>query len=409
VQLLFLAFACTTSTGDDTASADAPTYHADVAHIMEASCVQCHSAGQVGPFNLDTYESVSVVGASVLDSVVERRMPPFLADSSECLPFEHDPSLTEAEIETISQWVDAGMPEGDPADGPAPWQAEAGLERVDATLEIEEYEANFASAPDDYRCFIVDPGITEDAFVSAYEVAPTNTAIAHHMIVYMPLDDAALADAYALDDAAPGAGYPCFGDAGVDSSMIAPWAPGRQVWSYTEGSGVRVTGGMPLIVQMHYNQGSDDWVDKTVVNFQLEDTVPGGEIIPFFWVNGSLSIPPGEDAHTETDTTSIRRYTGYDGDLELLAIGPHMHSIGTSLHASFTDTDDNETCLVDIPRWDFNWQFAYEYTEPVLLTASDRITLECVFDSSDRDQVTTWGDGTGDEMCLITMFVRTVD
>jgi len=384
------------------------TFYEDVAPILMDNCVSCHVEGQIAPFELTDYANVSVVGNQVADSVTSRRMPPFLADNSgECNTYKDAAWLSDEEIATIVDWVDGGMPEGDPANAPALPNAMKGLEeRTTHSLSMDyDYFADFEGQDDDYRCFLIDPGLTEDGFVTAFEIEPGDPAIVHHVIVYAPTDEAALADAYAQDDASATEGYSCFGGPGVDSSMVAAWAPGRMVWEYPEGTGIRVQEGMPLIVQMHYNNGGTDNVDSTTVNFEIVDEVDD-ELYSWFWVNADIEIPPGEELVETTYTKSLRGYTGIsDLEVTILGVGPHMHSIGTSLYAEVNyKDDDSTTCLVDVPRWDFNWQFAYMFEEPVPMSYADKLTLNCDYDSSDRDEYTYWGDGTGDEMCLVTMY-----
>lgn len=410
-MFLLASIACNgSSTPDD--SVTGPTYYEDVAPILADNCVSCHQEGQIAPFYLVDYDSVQVVGTQVADSVVNRRMPPYLADNSgDCRTYEHAAWLEDDEIATIVDWVDADMPEGDPANAPALPEAPLGLEdRTTHSLEMDfEYFADFEGSDDDYRCFLLDPGLTEDGFVTAFEIDPGDPEIVHHVIVYHPSDDAALADAYALDDESGTEGYTCFGGPNVDASMVAAWAPGRMVWDYPEGTGIKVQAGMPLIVQMHYNNGGSSNADATKVNFEVKPEVDE-ELISFFWVNGDIAIPPGEEDHVETQNTSFRSYTGYNGDLNILGVGPHMHGIGSSEYAEIQYKDSGETeCLVDVPRWDFNWQFAYMFEERVRVSPTDKLFLQCNYDSTDRDETTYWGDGTGDEMCLLTLYVTAAD
>ena len=67
---------------------------------------------------------------------------------------------------------------------------------------------------------------------------------------------------------------------------------------------------------------------------------------------------------------------------------------GLAIHA-----DGTETCILDVPDYDFNWQRSYRLQEPVAMALGDTLELTCVWDN-DTDQDVAWGDGTGDEMCL---------
>ena len=60
--------------------------------------------------------------------------------------------------------------------------------------------------------------------------------------------------------------------------------------------------------------------------------------------------------------------------------------------------------MIDVPHYDFNWQRVYTFEEPIILQPEDKLEIECVFDASDINTTTYWGDGTNDEMCLMTVF-----
>ena len=60
--------------------------------------------------------------------------------------------------------------------------------------------------------------------------------------------------------------------------------------------------------------------------------------------------------------------------------------------------------MVDVPRWDFNWQFAYFLEDPVRLELDDLLRMHCTYDSSDKTEYTYWGEGTDEEMCLAVVF-----
>src|SRR5207302_174497 len=62
--------------------------------------------------------------------------------------------------------------------------AQAHLDVVTNTLDIGATYTPHGSGDDDYRCFIVDPGLATDAFLTAYEVKPGEARVVHHVILY---------------------------------------------------------------------------------------------------------------------------------------------------------------------------------------------------------------------------------
>lgn len=92
----------------------APTFSEHVAPIVYAKCIQCHRPGDVGPMSLINYHDVQPWAGSIRRQLVAQTMPPFHGHSRYGL-LATTPRLTQAEIDTIVRWVDAGAPEGDPA------------------------------------------------------------------------------------------------------------------------------------------------------------------------------------------------------------------------------------------------------------------------------------------------------
>src|SRR5215813_15431270 len=97
------------------------TFTKDVAPILQRSCQNCHRPGSIGPMSLLTYEDARPWARSMKDRVSRRQMPPWHVDKTVGIHrFKDDPSLSDDEIQTIVDWVDAGAPRGAAADMPAP-------------------------------------------------------------------------------------------------------------------------------------------------------------------------------------------------------------------------------------------------------------------------------------------------
>src|SRR6185436_8962305 len=86
----------------------ADTYVKDIAPILNRSCVGCHRPGEAAPMSLIGYENVRPWVRSIRQRVVARQMPPWKADPAASVAFENDPSLSQAEIDRLVRWVDAG-------------------------------------------------------------------------------------------------------------------------------------------------------------------------------------------------------------------------------------------------------------------------------------------------------------
>jgi hypothetical protein len=402
---MFLLLACT---GPDAgAPADAPTWHADVAPIVATSCAGCHRDGEIAPFPLTTYDEVSAVGNAVAAAVSERRMPPWLA-SGDCAEYRDDLSLDDAQIATITGWVDAGMPEGDPDDAVEIEEDRGGgLSRVDYDLTLPEAYTPTHS-PDDYRCFAVDWPETEGTYITGYDFVPDNVAIVHHVVAYLAPPEQVEAYA-ALDAQDPGAGWTCFGGPGVglqeDAQWLGGWAPGGTSGDFPNGTGIHIEPGSQIVLQLHYNTAAASaGPDQSSMQIMVDDEVDAPAYIqpwadPSWLYGDSMLIPAGStDVSHDFAYAFPESYTPF----RVHNANLHMHTLGKAAKLWIERADGTEECLLDIPRWDFSWQRTYTLEEAKTLEAGDSIHVECTWDNpTDADVI--WGEGTGDEMCLGTM------
>jgi hypothetical protein len=106
-------------------------------------------------------------------------------------------------------------------------------------------------------------------------------------------------------------------------------------------------------------------------------------------------------------TTCDRRI---DRPTTMYVAGGHMHLLGVSIRIELNPGTSRRRVLLDIPRWDFNWQNAYQLVQPVMAGAGDVLRVTCRHDVGKRlrgedgipktPRYVTWGEGTTDEMCL---------
>jgi hypothetical protein len=121
VLTLVLALAAQVPPAARQAAPPAVTFAKDVAPILQDKCQVCHQPGSIGPMSLVTYDDARVFASRIKAKVSARLMPPWHIDRTVGIQeFKNDPSLSDAEVETIVQWVDTGTPMGNPADLPPP-------------------------------------------------------------------------------------------------------------------------------------------------------------------------------------------------------------------------------------------------------------------------------------------------
>src|SRR5207245_2853228 len=168
-----------------TTSASAPTFTKDVAPILQKKCQVCHRPGEAGPFSMLTYEQTRPWAMAMKLDVQTGKMPPWFADARYG-KFSNAMSLSPSEIETLAKWADAGAPKGDPKDMPPPveWVEGWGIGKPDLVYELPVPFDVPASGVIDYQHVIVPTGFTEDRWIQAAEVRPTERTIVHHIIAF---------------------------------------------------------------------------------------------------------------------------------------------------------------------------------------------------------------------------------
>src|SRR5580698_997316 len=72
-----------------------PTYSKQVAPILYDHCTGCHRPGQIGfAQRLDSYDNAKTWASAIREQVLNRSMPPWLADPDHSAKFSNDPRLT---------------------------------------------------------------------------------------------------------------------------------------------------------------------------------------------------------------------------------------------------------------------------------------------------------------------------
>jgi mono/diheme cytochrome c family protein len=427
-----------TACGDDGPTRPV-TYWQDVAPIYAERCVACHRPTGIAPFRLDTYAEARQWAAEAAHAVEERIMPPYLvtADGS-CGSFHEPQWLSDAEIATIAAWVEtgtpAGMPAGEPALPPARPPGAALDDGSGAILTLStpefvpELQTGAPAEHDEYRCFLLDAGLDADRFLTGYEVIPGNDALVHHAVLMVvdPAFEVAegvtnLDRMSALDQESPDrAGWPCYAQAGEGvavEAMPVIWAPGLGVVSYPAGTGLRLSAGRALVMQVHYNLASEKTrgqSDITLARLRLADEVQRegvfvllDEFLGSMYTDEPATLPPGRASVPYTWTMKVDWLLDALGSeqLEVLGVAPHMHELGRRFRFEIVDASGAATCGAEVERWDFDWQLLYFYEQPLALARDAQIRVTCEYDTRGRTTPARPGWGTEDEMCLAGLYL----
>jgi mono/diheme cytochrome c family protein len=399
VAFLLLA-SCGTNVPAPTGSGDsagaAVTYYRDVAPILAENCWGCHGENGIA-FRSEGYQYAAATSRIIAERTADGSMPPW-PPSDACMPLDHVRRLTDEERATLAEWDALGAPEGDPADAPAIAREDPSQAEVFVGME-EPYTPQ--AGVDDYRCFVLDPNLAADGWVTAMEVAPGNTRIVHHVILFTDPNDRSPG----LDAAEDGPGYTCFGDPGfTDTTLLGGWVPGTSRVETPDGTGMPISAGQKIVMQVHYfPQNDPGGADQTVVGFDLADD-PVTPLVSVPILDYNLNIPAGVAEHVEGASWT----NSYPVGVNVYGITPHMHLLGSRISVSNTRAAGGEDCWIDIDDWDFQYQEFYWFESPVRFESGDTLNLSCTFDNSlqnpdnpsDPPIDVHWGERTTDEMCL---------
>ena len=286
------------------------TFAKDVAPIFERSCQSCHHEGTSAPMPLVTYEQARPWAKSIKARVAQRDMPPWHLDKTVGIRHnKNDRSLTDEEIATIVKWVDAGAPQGNPADMPPPLTFTADnawyIGKPDLLASTDKEFTMYAKGPDWWIDQFGDIQLTEDRWIQAMEVKPSNPKIVHHSVVY------------AIEPDAP----PGTPDTGI---QLTEYAVGKYGDIFNENTGRLLKKGTRLRFDMHYFATGSEQTNHMTIAFKF---YPKG-FVPKYQVR-SIPIRNFPNDELEIPPNSVVRTDGYfrlTRNARIDAFQPHMHS-----------------------------------------------------------------------------------
>ena len=379
----------------------AQNYSEDIAPLIYKHCSNCHRPGEIGPFSLTNYNEVAAWGATIKYVTKIKYMPPWKPDPS-YKQVQHENYLTDSEIKQIGDWVDKGMPQGDPAKEPPfptfPTGSQVGT--PDLVLSFSQSYLHKGDGKDEYRYFVLPSGLTEDKELVALEMRPGNKKVVHHTLFWADNTGAARAeDAKSAEYGFTGAGANV-----LRGDQLPGYVPGTKPAVFSNGMSQLIPKGSDLVLQMHYAPTSVDEYDSSTVNLFFSKTpakrrVMSHILLPTDLVNGPFVISPNQVKQFEAVYKVPIK-------VSLIGIWPHCHMLGKNWTVYAKLPNGTQENLIKINDWDFNWQGGYSFNKPVVLPAGSEIHAFCTYDNTANNpsnpnsppKFVTWGEGTADEM-----------
>jgi len=350
----------------------APTFNKDIAPILYKNCSNCHRPGEVAPFALLTYQDAAKRAAQIAAITQARVMPPWKATPGYG-DFMDVRRLTDRQIATIRDWAEHGAPEGDPKLRPVPPKFPAGWlgGQPDQVFSMKEPYTIPAEGADVFQCFDIPLNADENEYVKMVEFRPGNPKIVHHAILF--LDSSGEARKRDPD----GKGYSCVGGPGLDiTGALGGWAPGAQPAPARDGVATTIKKGTDVVLQIHYHLDGKAEQDQSRIGLTFSKEPPTKGLTLFVLGNEKIDIPAGDDHYV------VKASRVLPMDTDAIAIFPHAHYLCKDMKVNAYLPDGTEKPLIWIKDWDFNWQGAYRYAEPVKLPEGTRLEMEYTYDNS---------------------------
>lgn len=387
-------------------TAQTVTYSEHIAPIIYNHCTSCHRPGEIAPFSLTSYSEVLSWGGMIKYVTDIKFMPPWKADPT-YQRYQKENFLSDNQIQLIKDWVDSGMPQGDPNLEPPlpqfPTGSQIGV--PDLVLSFAQSHTIQDNNQDEYRYFILPTGLTVDKDLIALEVRPGNMSKVHHALCWADTTG----QGAAADAATPEYGYEnVSGSVGLNglNSQLPGYVPGQKPTLLTNGIAQRLPAGSDLKIQIHYAPSTVIETDSTTVNLFFAQQpamryLKSKVMVPFLGTltNGPFVIQPN----------TVKRFHGtwtVPEKVSLMAINPHMHMLGKDWEV-FAVTPVNDTIpLIKINEWDFNWQGTFYFKQLIVLPINSVIHAYASYDNTTNNinnpnnppQQVGWGENTSDEM-----------
>ena len=380
---------------------DTPTYSRDIAPILQQKCQSCHNPEGIGPMPLMDYQQVRPFAALIQDRTSKRIMPPWHLDKTIGIQqFKNDASLSDEQIAMIGAWVEAGAPEGDPADLPAPidfpsgaeWQLRDELGPPDFVIKSTPYNVIANGQDQWWEPRVEFSGLDGERFLRAAEFKPSyplGKKVVHHgHAVLVP-------------------------EGGGRNAALARYGVGKSWEIYPEGTGMRVPASGNIAWNLHYFPvGTEVPGDVVEVGlwFYPEGYQPEKETVGevLYRVDGLKGMARGQDIVIPPHGYQVLQGTHrLDSPAVIHSFRPHLHMRGKVMSMEAIYPDGRKEVLSQVNNYDHNWQIAYMYDDdakPILPTGTI-LQFTSVFDNTannpinpDPEQWVVFGRRGVDEM-----------
>jgi hypothetical protein len=381
------------------------TFTKDVLPVLQKNCQSCHRPGQVAPMSLLSYQEARPWAKAIKTAVATRKMPPWFADPNYG-HFINDRSLKQSDIDKLVKWADSGAVEGNPKDAPPPvaWPKGGWGIQPEVVMDLPPRDVP-AKGVLEWELLALPSPFETDTWVTSMEILPGDASVVHHICfsfekhkpttvynryewVQVPRDEkgnplpgnSGFAELPGMIIATRDVGSAEVklrqGHPTLKENLDFCYLPGAGYDDYRPWSaGKLIPAGSDIIISAHYTTNGKAVTDRTRFGFTVAKNPPAkkflvqgaGEDTPVTAptnannravfasaYNPEFAIPPNEPnwLAPPMDITFLK-------DVEIVRLRPHAHVRGKSAQYKLTYPDGREEIVLNVPRYDFNWQLSY--------------------------------------------------
>lgn len=362
-------------------------YYPDVADVLELKCGICHVENGVAPFTINSFEDV-MGHLKTIDKVIRiGYMPPWYA-IEEKIEYSNSLRLSEDETMLIQKWISDGCIKGSLSKHLAKKKDDTKREDYPYYRDYTVFQSSTVVASNQDRYFRVSLipvfGIHEEMDIVGIDIIPDNTNIVHHAEVYAVLSRDFDSEIYLESDyffmkgqqTMPGSYY----------RFVSSWLPGQDMDLFPEGTIKKITQDELPVLLLHYSAFPLLQKDSTTVRFYLNDPAKQNSVEQCkeytvidsrAWNPDRVFIPAGRVV-----TKTLLRNLEDDDDVSIFAIRPHAHQLCVAMKVELITPLQDTILLLDLPKWDFDWQHIYRLKNYVKAPKGSTILFKATYDNS---------------------------
>jgi hypothetical protein len=368
------------------------TFNKDVLPILQDKCQICHRPGQVAPMSLLTYTDARPWAKAIKAAVASRKMPPWNADPAYG-HFLNDRSLNQSQIDALVAWADSGAPEGDVKDAPPAkvWPTGGWEVQPDIIIEGPEFDVPATGVIDWFWVAIPGAMFTKDTWITSIQFQPLDPAVVHHTgIAFVPhtadvkynepIWERVQRDADLV--AIPGQKQltETFIRNAIGGGFQDTYVPGHTFSDYRRYNAARfIPANTDVYLNLHYTPNGKPIRTHVRVGFTVAKEPPQRQVV-MVPVGGPTDRDHFRIPANDADYAAPPGEATFAREVEIFSLMPHMHVRGKSMSFTLTYPDGRTETVLNVPRYDFNWQLQYDTSLKV--PKGTKLRVEAHYDNS---------------------------